>query len=817
MIERFLDEIRNATGGAPSLSEVMPGKLVRFATSDKRGDDNGWCKLFPDSECGVFGCWRQGISETWQARQAITPEDRAAFAEKVKTARAEAAKIEAEQRAECRKKSVELWDKGRDVDAQHPYLLAKGIKPYGARQLKQSLLVPVRDGAGTLHGLQFIGPDGSKKFKTGTAVAGCYHAMGKPNGKLLIAEGFATAATLHETTGIAVAVAFNAGNLKPVAEALRAKLPDTVLVVCADDDHATEGNPGLAKATEAARAVNSLLAVPVFPDTREPKDTDFNDLALLSGADAVKACIEAAVMPAPVLNTAPQMNPIDAAIQRLAELPPLQYDQVRKDEANSLGVRPSTLDAAVKNARKGAVSDDSPFEEVEPWPEPVDGAALLTALTETIRRFIICEPHTAHSVALWIAMTWFIDVVQVAPLAVITAPEKQCGKTQLLTIIGKLVPRPLTSSSISPSALFRSIDAWKPTLLIDETDACLKDNEELRGLINCGHTRDSAFTIRCVGDDHTPRRFGVWGAKALSGIGHIADTLMDRAIILELRRKLPHENVDRIRYAEPGLFDSLRSKLARFAEDYCNQVRQARPPLPQSLNDRAQDNWEPLLAIAMTASAEWLQIGTTAALKLSGGESVSQTVGAELLADIQEIFSTKGIDRICTTELIKALCSDDEKPWATYNRGFQIRPRQLATKLKGYGIQSKTVRIGDETAKGYDREQFTEAFSRYVVSPPQKVTTSQPAPVKGLRPFVMSNTKVTESFYPSQVTNHESDSGFSPLGPQRAEGLESENVTDSGTCYGNKNLNVTREPAPILDCDVVTDRTPETALPNFDF
>jgi putative DNA primase/helicase len=138
-------------------------------------------------------------------------------------------------------------------------------------------------------------------------------------------------------------------------------------------------------------------------------------------------------------------------------------------------------------------------------------------------------------------MTWFIDVIQVAPLAVITAPEKRCGKSLLLSLFGQLVARPITASNISPAALFRSIDAWNPTLLIDEADAFMKDNEELRGLLNSGHTRDSAYVIRIVGEKFTPTKFNTWGAKALAGIGHVADTLMDRAVILELRRKLPHE------------------------------------------------------------------------------------------------------------------------------------------------------------------------------------------------------------------------------------------------------------------------------------
>jgi putative DNA primase/helicase len=677
--------------------------MVRFATSDRKGDDSGWCKLFEDDESGVFGCWRQGISDDWQYRKNRSPEEQLAFQVRVKQSKAEAASIEAELRVKCRDKSAILWEKGRDVEARHPYLAAKNIKPHGTRQLGSSLMVPVRDIQGTLHGLQFIMPDGTKRFKSGTAVTGCYHAIGKPNGKILIAEGYATGATLHEIAGHAVACAFSAGNLKPVAKALLQKYPDTVLVVCADDDHLTDGNPGLTRAAEAARSVNGLLAIPRFPATRRDGDTDFNDLALLAGKEAVEDCIEASVNPDDKIPSSPETEnpdyPLDAVIQRLSKLSPLQYDQVRKQEAKALGVRPVTLDAVVKDARKGTVADDLPFVEVEPWPDAVDPAHVLTDIAATIRRFIVCDKDTAHAVALWAAMTWFIEVVQVAPLAVITAPEKRCDKSQLLFLLGRLSARAITTSSISPAALYRTIDAWCPTLLIDEADAFMRDNEELRGLLNSGHTRESAYVIRTVGDCFIPTKFNTWGAKALAGIGHVADTLMDRAIIFELRRKLPNEAVERIRYAAPNLFDELRSKLARFAEDYSDQVRQARPPLPHSLNDRAQDNWEPLLAIAMAAGGEWLQLGTTAALKLSGSESAAQTVGTELLIDIREIFGDDR-DRITTAELIRLLCSDEEKPWATFNRGNSITPRQVAKRLKEYGILSHTIRIGIETAKG---------------------------------------------------------------------------------------------------------------------
>ena len=335
---------------------------------------------------------------------------------------------------------------------------------------------------------------------------------------------------------------------------------------------------------------------------------------------------------------------LENAVKRLATMKKLDYVQVRKATAKRYDIPVGMLDDLMREAQQESESNsDDMFVEPEPWSEPVNGSELLSEIDRTIRRFIVCEPETARAAILWITMTWFIDTVQVAPLAVITAPEKRCGKTQLLDIIGKLSYRPMFASSITPAALFRSVEMWQPTLLIDEADAFLKDNEEMRGLLNAGHTRTSAYTIRTVGDDHTPKKFNVWGAKAISGIGHLADTLMDRAIVLELRRKLDCEHVDRIRHAEPGLFETLCRKLCRFAEDNRETIRNARPALPDELNDRAQDNWEPLLSIADTAGGNWPEIARIAALKISRDKS-QQSTGTELLEDIREIFDMKHIE-----------------------------------------------------------------------------------------------------------------------------------------------------------------------------
>lgn len=422
------------------------------------------------------------------------------------------------------------------------------------------------------------------------------------------------------------------------------------------------------------------------------------------------------------------------AVERLASLPPLEYERIRETEAESLSVRVSVLDKEVGLARKRAEgANDRPamFSNPEPYPGPVDGTELLHDMLRTLRQHIVCETHTAIAATLWIGMTWFIDVVKVAPIALITAPEKRCGKTQMLAFIGMLARRPLVAANISPSAVFRVIEAYRPTLLLDEADAWMRDNEELRGVINSGHTQQSAYVIRNVGDDHEPRQFSTWGAKAISGIGHQADTIEDRAVKLELRRKLPHESVVRLRHADDEVFDVLRAKLARFAEDAAPIIARARPDLPDALNDRAQDNAEPLLAIADHAGGEWPRLARDALLRIYGAEQEAVSLSAELLADIRDVLDEKRLLKISSAELLNALCADDERPWATYNRGKAMSARQLSKRLSEYGIASKTIRLGyHNTPKGFEREQFADAFARYLspcpTPPVSSATTPQP-------------------------------------------------------------------------------------------
>lgn len=416
--------------------------------------------------------------------------------------------------------------------------------------------------------------------------------------------------------------------------------------------------------------------------------------------------------------------PIDQAteiVQRLASMKSSDRLRQMRSSAKVLKISVEELEKKVDAviALQGS-ADEMGYGAVEPWADQIDPAAVLDEITEAIRRYVVVTPEQAWAGALWITMSWFIDYIEVAPIGLADAPERECGKSRFLEVIGVFVARPLQAANSTPSFIFRAIEAWQVTLLIDEGDTFLRENEELKGIINAGHTRSNAFVGRSVakGNDFEPKMFSVWGAKAIAGIRmgkHLPESTISRCIVFNLRRKTKDEKVERLRRADHVKFKPLIAKLARFAEDYGHQVQQARPVMPEQLSDRAQDNWEPLFAIASCAGPEWIKRAEQAALALSAKAEGTDSFGPELLTDVQTIFELKKVVKLRSAELLEALVAGSEMAWATYNRGQPLTVRQLAKLLSGYGIKPKTVRLGPhKTYKGYYREDFEDAFTRYL-------------------------------------------------------------------------------------------------------
>lgn len=253
---------------------VLDGRIHRYrANGDKASSLNGWyVGYLTPAPAGAFGSWKTGESYTWhthKSQKAMTPAELGEQRRQFEAIRRQRAEERLRVREEARSKAARLWGMTKPAEAAHPYLVRKGVKAWGIRQLRESLVIPARDAHGQLHTLQFIGLDGDKRFLSGGRIQACYCAIGKPADTLLLAEGWATASTLFESTGHATACAFNAGNLVQVAHVLRLKFPGMRIVICADDDTQTPSNPGLTKAWEAARAVGGWVAVPSFTKERD--------------------------------------------------------------------------------------------------------------------------------------------------------------------------------------------------------------------------------------------------------------------------------------------------------------------------------------------------------------------------------------------------------------------------------------------------------------------------------------------------------------------------------------------------------------------
>ena len=361
--------------------------------------------------------------------------------------------------------------------------------------------------------------------------------------------------------------------------------------------------------------------------------------------------------------------------------------------------------------------------EPQPWPTPVDGAKLLDELSATIRRYMVMAVEAMHTVALWVLFTHLLDAFETSPRLAITAPQKRCGKTTLLSLLYQLTCRPLAAANLTPAVAFRVIEAAQPTLLIDETDTFVKENDELGGILNSGHSRATAFVIRCQGEDNQPRCFSTWAAIALAGIGKLPATLADRSIEIKLKRKTTSESAQRLDRHARGALGEVASKIARWALDNRATVQSAEPVLPGALDDRASDNWRPLIALADAAGGKWPGRATAAALALSGRRN-DDGIAVAVLAAIKDLFTAQRTHRLGSKEIVAALTADPTARWNESNRGKPLTEAQLARLLRPFEIYPTSF----GSARGYRLSECQDAFMRYVPAdqPDQTVKVSKP-------------------------------------------------------------------------------------------
>jgi hypothetical protein len=303
------------------------------------------------------------------------------------------------------------------------------------------------------------------------------------------------------------------------------------------------------------------------------------------------------------------------------------------------------------------------------------------------------------------------EAFDVTPRLSNTSPEKGCGKTTLLDVIALFVPRPLRTETLTAAVLFRLIEARKPTVLADEYDSWLKDDESLRAMFNAGHRRGGQ-ALRCEGDNHEVRGFRVFGPAVLCGIGELPATLRDRSIRIRLERAKPGEIQERFDSRHTEREQQLCRKLARWCRDNRARLKACDPKMPNRAFNRLADNWRALFAIAEVAGGDWPKRCADAFEKLTRNDADADGIRILLLTDIRQVFTH---ERMFSKDLIERLAQMSERPWPDVCRGKAITERWLARNLGAFGIHSKTLRIGEDRAKGYERADFSEAFERYLL------------------------------------------------------------------------------------------------------
>jgi len=412
-----------------------------------------------------------------------------------------------------------------------------------------------------------------------------------------------------------------------------------------------------------------------------------------------------------------QSPDLAAEVRKLAALSLLDYERARLNAAARLDVRTTILDSEVKKLR--AATDMTPsgagkvltLEDVEPCSGPVDGIELLHDIVSQVRRFVALPHYADIALALWAMHTYAFDLGEFSSILALISPTPRCGKTTTLNLLARLVNRPLPAANISTSSLFRTIEACRPTLLIDEADTFMRENIELRGVINSGHARESAYVIRTVGDDHEPRQFSTWAPKAVASISRLPGTIADRSIVISLRRKLPSDRVTRL--TRQHRFHELRGKVARWVNDHADLIVTSSAAIPEELNDRAADSWRPLLVLADLIGGSWPEMARLTAKTLSG-ERHEEALGVTLLSDIKAVFTDRNTDRMPSKALAEALAAIEGRPWAEYRHAKPITANQLARILGEFGISPAPTRLGDDIFKGYLLDKFSEVFERYL-------------------------------------------------------------------------------------------------------
>jgi putative DNA primase/helicase len=457
----------------------------------------------------------------------------------------------------------------------------------------------------------------------------------------------------------------------------------------------------------------------------------------------------------------------------LAGMTPLQYAQQLTREAKKYRTPLRLLEKAVEEVRVEQATESllMPHWQVTPLEEEVDIAALLADLEARILYHVAMPKHLAFVCALWIAQTWVHEHATYSPILFVTSPERDSGKSTLMNVIKFMVRRELSTVSITAAALYRSIEKWNPTFVIDEADKAFIKNFELEQVVNSGWTRGSGI-IRCHPDTHEPVLFPTFCPKAIASKGKQApDTILSRAIFITLKRRTRAETIAHFAHVDDAGFQRLRGQLARWAADNGQALGGRVPEPPDGFINRIASNWQLMLAIADSAG-----MGKRAreAARLIAGITDLTSEGVTLLEDIKAHFARSTLDYVGSKALIADLIADTERPWAEWSHGRPISEKGVAQLLHGFGIKPGMVGPENRRLRGYKKEWFEEAWERYLGTEKESESIPKEAP---------------QTYSRTAPCNHSTFDDFSPVQPKSA--VQEENAEKSNGnnalygCTGN--------------------------------
>lgn len=320
----------------------------------------------------------------------------------------------------------------------------------------------------------------------------------------------------------------------------------------------------------------------------------------------------------------------------------------------------------------------------------------------------------ADALALWVAMTYVMEHLEIAPMVYVTSPEPMCGKSTVMKLLKVFCYRAEMVSKITPAAIYRLIERDQPTLVFDEADRFLRGNNELNGIINAGHARFEATVIindKLPNGKYEPIEFPVWCAKAIAGIGKQDDTLTSRSIVISLRRKLISESVKPIRFNMFQEYEFVRESLAAWAANFEPINEQEMEPFLKANTDRGTDNWLALGIIAKRINPEWVQRVQAALNMIEVRQSDGlQSAGVQLLGDVRDVVSGSSRPEWSSTDLYNAVVQNEENDWSVFNHRRPITKKRFTQMLGDFGIKP-TKRSNANVFYVTDLE---DAFQRYL-------------------------------------------------------------------------------------------------------